>query len=89
MKNLNEIENEIKGRYRNGQDAGAYRDSEPLSSLVPLANAMENQVRKLREIRRNLTERKPEGYQERVREVDQRIGQAMERLNAEVSKARK
>lgn len=89
VKNLNEIENEIKGRYRNGQDAGAYRDSEPLSSLVPLANAMENQVRKLREIRRNLTERKPEGYQERVREVDQRIGQAMERLNAEVSKARK
>ena len=89
VKRLNEIENEIKGRYRNGQDAGAYRDSEPLSSLVPLANAMENQVRKLREIRRNLTERKPEGYQERVREVDQRIGQAMERLNAEVSKARK
>lgn len=89
VKQLNEIENEIKGRYRNGQDAGAYRDSEPLSSLVPLANATENQVRKLREIRRNLTERKPEGYQERVREVDQRIGQAMERLNAEVSKARK
>jgi len=89
VKTLNEIENEIKGRYRNGQDAGAYRDSEPLSSLVPLANAMEGQVRKLREIRRNLTERKPEGYQERVREVDQRIGQAMERLNAEVSKAQK
>lgn len=89
VKTLNEIENEIKGRYRNGQDAGAYRDSEPLSSLVPLANAMEGQVRKLREMRRNLTERKPEGYQERVREVDQRIGQAMERLNAEVSKAQK
>lgn len=89
VKTLNEIENEIKGRYRNGQDAVAYRDSEPLSSLVPLANAMEGQVRKLREIRRNLTERKPEGYQERVREVDQRIGQAMERLNAEVSKAQK
>lgn len=89
VKTLNEIENEIKGRYRNGQDAGSYRDSEPLSSLVPLANAMEGQVRKLREIRRNLTERKPEGYQERVREVDQRIGQAMERLNAEVSKAQK
>lgn len=89
VKRLNEIENEIRGRYRNGQDAGAYRDSEPLSSLVPLANATENQVRKLRELRRNLTERKPEGYQEQVREVDQRIGQAMERLNAEVSKARK
>lgn len=86
VKLLNEIENEIKGRYRNGQDAGAYRDSEPLSSVVPLANAMENQVRKLRENRSILTERKPDGYQERVRDVDERIGRAMERLNAEVSK---
>ncbi len=86
VKLLNEIENEYKGRLRNREDVNALRDSEPLVRLIGLGNGTENQVRKLREMRRRLVERKDPGYQERAKEIDVRIGEAMERLNAEVSK---
>jgi len=87
VKLLNEIENEYKGRLRNREDVSELRESEPLVRLIGLGNGIENQVRKLREQRRQLVERKDPGYQDRAKEIDVRIGEAMARLNNEVAKA--
>lgn len=89
VKTLNELENEYKGRARNNQDPHSLMQEEPLARLVPMANSSEAAVRRLREYRRNFTERKPEGYQDKVREIDTKIGEIMARLNDAVSKARK
>jgi hypothetical protein len=89
VKQLNEIENEYKGRARNGQSLDALVDSEPLVRLIGLGNGSENLVRKLREQRRRVVERKDPGYQDQVRDIDTRIGETMARLNAEVAKARR
>lgn len=89
VKLLNEIENEYKGRLRNNEDVQALRDSEPLLPLVPLANQYGSRIRKLRDLRRQVVERKEDGYQDRARELDQEIGDTMTNLNKAVSKARK
>jgi len=89
VKLLNEIENEYKGRLRNREDVNELLESEPLVKLIGLGNGTESQVRKLREMRRRLVERKDPGYQERAKEIDERIGEAMARLNNEVAKARR
>ncbi len=86
---LNEIENEYKGRLRNREDVTELRENEPLVGLIGLGNATENQVRKLNTLRRQITERKEEGYQERAREIDARVSELMTRLNTEVAKARR
>ena len=86
---LNEIENEYKGRLRNREDVTELRENEPLVGLIGLGNATENQVRRLNTLRRQITERKEEGYKERVKEIDARVAELMTRLNTEVAKARR
>lgn len=86
---LNEIENEFKGRLRNREDVNEFRESEPLVKLIGMGNNTENVVRRLREQRRRLVERQDPGYQERVKEIDVRIGEVMGKLNQEVAKVRR
>jgi hypothetical protein len=85
---LNELENELKGRMRNREDTEGLRKSEPLVVLIGMGNQTESQISKLRELRRREVERKDAGYQERVKDIDGRMGEAMTRLNTEVARVR-
>lgn len=87
VKTLNEIENEIKGRLRNSEDAEGYQKSEPLSQLVQRGNVAERHISKIRKVRRMVVEKAEPGYQERVKELDKLIGETMANLNREVAKA--
>ena len=89
IKELNEIENEVKGRLRNSGDVDSYRKSEPLSELVQRGNVVERHITQIRKVRRMVVEKAEPGYQERVKELDKRIGDAMAELNREVTKARR
>lgn len=88
VKALNEIENELKGRMRNNGDVDAYRASEPLVNLVGMGSKVESEISKIRTYRRAIVERDEPGHQERVKELDKRIGELMAMLNQEVAKAR-
>jgi hypothetical protein len=88
VKALNEIENELKGRMRNNGDVDAYRASEPLVNLVGMGSKVESEISKIRTYRRAIVERDEPGHQERVKELDKRIGELMAMLNHEVAKAR-
>lgn len=89
VKKLNEIEAEIKGRARHGEDTQAYRDSEPLSGLVGAGNGYELLVSRLRKNRGIVVERASPGYQGQVKEIDKQIGEAMANLNRQVAKAQR
>ncbi len=88
VKLLNEIENEYKGRLRNNGDVKAFQASEPLVSLVGMGARVESAISKLRTHRRAIVERDEPGHQERVKEIDTKIGELMSTLNREVAKAR-
>lgn len=89
VKALNEIENEIKGRMRHGENADEYRNGEPMSALVGLGNAAERNISQARTIRRMVVQKAEPGYQERVKDLDKRIGEVMANLNREVDKAQR
>lgn len=86
---VNLIESELRGRMRNGQDYEQWRDSEPLVKLIGRGAAVERFIARARQERRILTERAEPGYQERVREIDRRIADAMSTFNTEVDRARR
>jgi membrane-anchored protein YejM (alkaline phosphatase superfamily) len=56
---------------------------------VGKGNQSEQNISILRAQRRQVTERAEPGYQERVREIDQRIAAVMTELNQAVAKARR
>lgn len=85
VRELNEIENEAKGRAKDRNGFREYLDSEPKIALVGPANAAENQVQKLRTYRRELVRRAEPGYKDEVKEIDARIGQVMKDLNRRVA----
>jgi len=89
VKMLNEVENEMKGRARNGENMQAYRDSEPLVALVGMGNGYEKMVSRLRKNRALVVERAAPGYQGQVKEVDKQIGERMAEFNRQVAKARR
>lgn len=51
---LNELENEIKGRAKDGGDVAGFLRSNPLATLVPAGNQMERAVSELRSRKRKL-----------------------------------
>ena len=51
---LNELENEIKGRAKDGKDVAGFLRSNPLATLVPAGNQMERAVSELRSRKRKL-----------------------------------
>lgn len=85
IRELNEIENEAKGRAKDRNGFREYLDSEPKIALVGPANAAENQVQKLRTYRRELVRRAAPGYKDEVKVIDERIGQVMKDLNRRVA----
>jgi hypothetical protein len=89
VKMLNEVENEMRGRARKGENMQAYRDSEPLVALVGMGNGYEKMVSRLRKNRALVVERAAPGYQGQVKEVDKQIGERMAEFNRQVAKARR
>lgn len=85
---LNGVERELRGLARDGEDYGAYRDSEPLSGLVGLGNGSQNQISKLRQLRKEVVRRAEPGYQDEVRALNEQIGGVMKNLNQEVRRAK-
>ncbi len=77
----NELETEIKGLQGDGRlaEAQQLRAGRPDAYLIAVANAAERQVQRLRREKRALIE--DGAPRERVREVEERITQAMARLN--------
>lgn len=86
LRELNEHENEIKGRRKAGEDVLAYRRENPETGLIPFANMAERQVQALRKRKRELVEK--DAPKEKIAKVDERITAIMTRMNERV-KARK
>ena len=89
VRELNKIENEIRGRARDGGDVAGYMAKEPLSALVGMGNAAENRIRKLRQYRAEVVRRAEPGYQDEVKRINEQIGEVMKLLNQEVRRAKK
>ena len=89
VRELNQIENEIRGRARDGGDVAGYMAEEPLSALVGMGNAAENQIRKLRQYRAEVVRRAEPGYQDEVKRINEQMGEVMKLLNQEVRRAKK
>jgi hypothetical protein len=87
---INELENEIKGRAKDGKDVGAFVRDNPLVSQVGTVNGIDRAISGLRRARREidtlpgLTDRQ---RYEQKREIDIQIGQIMGQLNESVKQA--
>ncbi len=86
VRELNELENELKGRARDGGDVEGLRAKEPLVGLIGRGAAAERQVQQLRK-QRNAAMKAEDAA--RVKEINEQIGAVMKELNGEVAKARK
>jgi Large polyvalent protein associated domain 38/ddrB-like ParB superfamily domain/ADP-Ribosyltransferase in polyvalent proteins/Large polyvalent protein-associated domain 1 len=86
---VNEVQSELKGRQRKGDDPEGFERREPLTAVVVTGNEIEKRIRDLRAERRAVSERKENGYQAMVRNLDFQIGMAMNEFNNEVARARK
>jgi hypothetical protein len=84
---LNELETELKGLRADGRGAEALelQRSRPEARFIPLANATERQVQKLRREKRKLVE--DGASREQVRAIEVRITEAMSRLNHAMERA--
>lgn len=85
---LNGVEREIKGRARDEVEVDEYMASEPLADLVGLGNSAQNQISKLRQVRREVVRQGLPGYQSEVKELNQQIGDVMKTVNQEVRRAK-
>ena len=92
VKELNAIEQEVKGRVRDGLDATDFVDEHPQIYVARAANKVERQITKMRQ-ERNRVEfdaKMPEAERTaRLKELDANIVQAMKDYNEMVAKARK
>jgi hypothetical protein len=87
LKELNQHENEIKGRRENKGDAAGYIRDNPEARLVKTANRIERNVQELRKKRRDLVEKG--ASKEAVKQVEAQITVQMKRLNDMVAKLEK
>lgn len=85
---LNGVEREIKGRARDEAEVDEYMATEPLADLVGLGNSAQNQISKLRQVRREVVRQGLPGYQSEVKELNQQIGDVMKTVNQEVRRAK-
>lgn len=85
---LNGVEREIKGRARDEVEVDEYMATEPLADLVGLGNSAQNQISKLRQVRREVVRQGLPGYQSEVKELNQQIGDVMKTVNQEVRRAK-
>lgn len=87
LKELNQHENEIKGRRKDKGDVAGYIRENPESRLVNAANAVERNVQALRKKRRELVE--SDAPKEKVQQIEKQITAQMKRLNDMVAKLEK
>jgi hypothetical protein len=87
LRELNEHENEIKGRRKSGQDVLEYRRENPEASLIKYGNLAERQLQALRKRKRELVEK--EAPKEKIAKIDERITAIMTRLNERVRAKKK
>lgn len=86
IRELNELENELKGRAQDGGDVEGLRAKEPLVGLIGRGAAAERQIQQLRKQRNVATKN---GDAARVKEINEQIGEVMKDLNREVARGRK
>lgn len=86
---LNEVENEIQGRAKAGEDIGEFMEREPLSKLVGAGNAAERQIAALRKQRRLVIQQGGDDSKAQAEEINAQIGEVMGGLNREVSRIRR
>lgn len=89
VRELNMIENEIKGRARAGEDTDTYTQGEPLADLVGAGNQAERALTELRKRRREIIREGLPGFREEAAEVNQQIGEVMKDLNRQVKEAKR
>lgn len=89
LRQINEVEGELKGRWRKDDAPQEFERREPLTGAVELAKQVESRIRVLRRERSELEQDKPAGYQERKRQIDAEIAMAMTDLNNKVTRLRK
>jgi hypothetical protein len=82
LREINEHENEIKGRRAHHEDVQGYIHDNPESRLVATANKTETEVSKLRKLKRKLIEN--DAPKERIKQIEDRITEKMKRLNDRV-----
>jgi hypothetical protein len=87
LKELNQHENEIKGRRENRGDAAGYIRDNPEARLVTTANRIQRNVQELRKKRRELVEK--DAPKEAVKQIETQITAQMKRLNDMVTKLEK
>jgi hypothetical protein len=87
LKELNQHENEIKGRRKDKGDAAGYIRDNPESRLVKTASRIERNVQELRKKRRDLVEK--DAPKEAVKQIETQITAQMKRLNDMVAKLEK
>jgi hypothetical protein len=87
LRELNQHENEIKGRRDNKEDAAGYIRDNPESRLVKTASRIERNVQELRKKRRDLVEKG--ASREAVKQIETQITAQMKRLNDMVTKLEK
>jgi hypothetical protein len=79
---LNELEGELKGRAKEGEDVRGFMKDNPEASLVGMANAAETTVTKLRSMKRKMiAARRPKAE---VKQIETRIQSVMKSLNDRV-----
>lgn len=88
LRDLNMLENELKGRVRSGEPVEQFLEEEPLAALIQAGKGAERQLRSLREMRSNVIRAGLSGHQQQVREINERIGAVMGDLNRGVRAAK-
>jgi hypothetical protein len=79
---LNELEAELKGRTKEGEDVKGFMQDNPEASLVGMANAAETTVTKLRSMKRKMIAAKRPKAE--VKQIETRIQSVMKSLNDRV-----
>ena len=88
VREINSLEREYKGLLKDQlkEEAISFAKENPGVRLILAGNAAENQVRKLRSMKRDLVDRGAD--RETVRAVEDKISQSMNRFNEQVKKAK-
>jgi hypothetical protein len=86
VREINEIENEFRGRAVARDEFGKFRREEPLVKMIGRGNQAERLVQQLRKLRARAT---AAGDTERVKELNERIGEVMKEFNRDVRRAKR
>jgi hypothetical protein len=86
VREINEIENEFRGRAVARDEFSKFRKEEPLVKMIGRGNQAERQVQQLRTLKKRATEA---GDAERVKEMNERIGVVMKDFNRDVRRAKR